>query len=151
MAAGTTASYVLHLLFAGLWAGSVLFVTYGVLPSARAGDINAAPLNAIAGKLTTVSRVSAVVLLLTGGHLAGTRYTAETLTGTTTGYLVVAMVLLWLVLMGLVEAGTSRLTDGTSRKKVRAPAEEAAPLLQGAAVVALLLLLDAGLLASGTL
>jgi hypothetical protein len=149
MSLATSASYALHLLFAGLWTGSVLFVTYGVLPTARAGDINAAPLEAIAGKLKTVSRTSAVVLFLTGGHMAGTGYTVETLTGTGMGHLVLTMLALWVVLMGLVEVGASKLTDGTGQKKVRSPAKEATRFFQAAAVVSLLLLLDAGLLAGG--
>ncbi|MDG5774926.1 transporter [Haloarculaceae archaeon H-GB2-1] len=149
MSLATSASYTLHLLFAGLWTGSVLFVTYGILPSARAGDLNAAPLEAITGKLKTVSRTSAVLLFLTGGHMAGTAYTVETLTGTSPGHLVLTMLALWAVLMGLVEVGAAKLTSGAGQKKVRSPATEAAPFFKGAAVVAILLLIDAGLLAGG--
>jgi hypothetical protein len=47
---------------------------------------------------------------------------------------------------GLVEVGAGKLTDGTGRQKVREPARNAAPFLQGAAVLAILLLVDAGLL-----
>jgi len=139
----------LHLLFAGLWTGSVLFVAYAVVPTAGAGEMDAAPLEILGGKLKTVSRASAVVLFLTGGHLAGTQYTVGTLTGTTRGYLVIAMIALWLVLMGLVEVGSGTLVDGANRKKVRQPAKEARPFFLGAAAVAVLLLIDAGLLAGG--
>ncbi|MFB6183233.1 MAG: transporter [Haloarculaceae archaeon] len=149
MSVATTVSYVIHLLFAGLWAGSVLFVAYAVLPMARAGEVNAGPLATVAGKLRTVSRTSAVLLLLTGAHLAAATYSVADLTGSTVGYLVVAMIVLWLVMMGLVEAGAGKLTDGANEKKVREPAKAATPLLQAAAVVALLLLVDAGLLAGG--
>lgn len=142
--------YVVHLLVAALWTGSILFVTYAVLPLGRDGDLNAAPLSTLADKLTTVSRLSALVLFLTGGHMAANAYTVDTLTGTSRGYLVLAMLALWFVLAGLVEVGTSRLTDGTERDKVREPSRAAAPFLQGASVVALLLLVDAGLIvASG--
>jgi putative copper export protein len=39
------ATYAVHLLAAGLWAGGVAFVTFGVLPSARGGamDRNRSP------------------------------------------------------------------------------------------------------------
>lgn len=142
--------YVVHLLFAALWTGSVLFVAYAVVPLGRDGGLNAAPLETVAGKLTTVSRASALVLLLTGGHMAALGYTVESLFGSPGGYLVVAMVVLWFLLAGLVEVGTSKLTDGTGRDKVREPAREASPFLQGGAVLAVLLLVDAGLLvASG--
>ncbi|WP_276271965.1 transporter [Haloarcula litorea] len=144
MSAVDAAIYGIHLLFAGLWSGSVMFVAYAVLPTAMDGDANAAPLSTVTGKLTTVSRASALLLLLTGGHLAATKYTAGSLFGTTRGYLVVAMVVLWFLLAGLVEVGASKLSDGFAQQKVREPAREARPFLLGAAVVAGLLLLDAG-------
>lgn len=136
----------LHLLFAGVWAGSIVFVTVGVLPLARAGDIRAEPLEAIAGRVQTISRTSAVVLLLTGGHLAGTYYTFESLRGTTPGLLVVAMVALWASLMGLVEVATKRLSDGTEQRKVRAPARESYRLFQAASIVSVALLVLGGVL-----
>ncbi|MFC6976417.1 CopD family protein [Halomicroarcula sp. GCM10025709] len=133
-----------HLVFAGLWSGSVLFTVYAVLPVAMNGNARVRALEPITGKLKTVSRVSALALLLTGGHMAATRYTAESLTGTGRGHLVLTMVALWFLLAGLVEVGASKLTDGFDRKKVGEPAREARPFLLGAAVVAVLLLLDAG-------
>lgn len=133
-----------HLVFAGLWSGSVLFVTLAVLPTATDGTADAAPLEPIAGRLRTVSRTSALVLLLTGGHLAQAGYTAASLTGTTDGRLVLAMVVLWLALAVLVEVATGRLTEGLERRKVREPARAARPFLLVASVVAVLLLLDAG-------
>jgi hypothetical protein len=63
-----TAMTVAHLLFGGLWAGAVLFVTVSVLPLARRGDLNAAPTEAVAGRLLQLSRASALVLFLTGGY-----------------------------------------------------------------------------------
>jgi uncharacterized membrane protein len=151
MSVVATLSYVIHLLFSGLWTGSVLFVAYAVLPSAAEGEINAAPLSAIAGKLTTVSRASALLLLVTGAHLGVVRYTVGSLTGSVSGYLVIAMIVLWFALAGLVEVGTSRLTEGTERSKVREPARTARPLLLGASLVSVLLLVDSGLLIAATL
>jgi hypothetical protein len=146
----TAGVYAVHLLFAGLWTGSVLFTSYAVLPLARDGQLNAAPLEAIAGKLQTVSRASALLLLLTGGHMAATRYTVDSLTGSGGGHLVLTMIVLWFLLAGIVEVGTAKLTDGTNRDKVREPAHNARRLFQGASVLSLLLLIDAGLLvASG--
>lgn len=149
MALADVISAAIHVTFAGLWTGSVLFVTLGVLPLARNGDLNAAPLAGITGTLKTVSRASAVILLLTGAHRAATTYTADSLFGSTQGHLVLGMVVLWLVLAALVEIGAARLTDGTEADKVRAPAREATPILRGAALVAVLLLLDAGAIAGG--
>ncbi|SFK70028.1 hypothetical protein SAMN04487950_0659 [Halogranum rubrum] len=139
-----------HLLFAGLWTGSVLFTAYAVVPTAATGDINAEPLATLVGKLTTISRASALFLLLSGGHLAGTRYTSESLFGSTRGHLVLTMVALWFVLAVLVEVGSGKMRSGLSEKKVRSPARDARGIFTAAAVVALLLLVDAGLLLGGT-
>jgi uncharacterized membrane protein len=144
-------AYAIHLLFAGLWAGSVLFAWYAVLPLAREGDLNAAPLGSVAGKLKRVSRTSAFFLLLTGGHMAAQRYTVESLTGSGGGHLVLTMLVLWFVLAGLVEVGTGKLADGTDRQKVREPAREAGRLFQAGALVAVLLLLNAGVLVANGL
>ena len=141
-----TAMYVVHLVFAGLWSGTVLFTSYAVIPAALDGDLTAGSLAGLTGKLKTVSRASSLLLLLSGGHLAGALYTVPSLFGSTRGYLVLTMVALWFVLTGLVEVGASKLSDGTDQQKVRQPAAEARPFLLGASVVALLLLVDAGLL-----
>ena len=141
-----TAMYVVHLVFAGLWSGTVLFTSYAVIPAALSGNLRAGSLAALAGKLKTVSRASSLLLFLSGGHLAGALYTVPSLFGSTRGYLVLAMVALWFVLSGLVEVGASKLAEGTNQQKVRQPAAEARPFLLGASAVAVLLLVDAGLL-----
>ncbi|PSQ47930.1 transporter [Halobacteriales archaeon SW_7_65_23] len=99
-------SYAVHSLFAGFWTGSVLFVSLAVLPLARDGTLNAAPLSTIAGKLTTVSRTSALVLFLTGGHMAGVRHTSESLLNSQGGLFQVASLLAALLLVnaGLLSA-----------------------------------------------
>ena len=138
------AIYATHLVFAGLWSGTVLFTSYAVVPTALAGDLRATPLETVTGKLRTVSRASAVLLLLTGGHLAATRYSAESLFGSGRGHLVLTMVVLWFALAALVEMGAARLADGVAQQKVRQPAADARPFLLAASVVAVLLLIDAG-------
>ena len=140
------AAYAVHLLLAGLWAGSVVFVTVGVLPSARNGSMGPEPLGAAIDRLRTVSRSSAVLLFVTGGYMAEQVYTAERLTGSTNGRLVIAMILLWLVLAALVEIGAGRISDGVDEKKVRDPARSATRLYQVASIVAALLLLIGGVL-----
>lgn len=151
MTVATTVSQVLHLLFAALWTGSVVFVAWAIVPGARDGEFDAAPLEPVMSKLRTLTRVSAVVFLLTGGHLAGTKYTSETLFSTGRGHLVLTMLVLWVVLTGLVEVGAGKFLSGLDDLKVRQPAREARPFLLGGAAVALLLLVDAGLLAAGGL
>ena len=138
-----------HVVFAALWAGSVCFVAAVVLPLARDGAFNTTrPLEVISGKLTTISRVSSLVLFLSGSHLAGTTYTAERLFGSINGWLVLAMVGLWLVLTALVEIGAKRFEAGLTGKKIREPAREAMPVFWAGAVAAVGLLIVAGLLSA---
>ncbi|MFB6092574.1 MAG: CopD family protein [Haloquadratum sp.] len=139
----------LHLLVGALWVGSVAFVAAAILPVAVEGALDAAPLETVADRLVYLSRGSSVVMLLSGGHLAGTNYTVASLSGSGRGHLVLAMVALWLALTALVEIGRSRLVDGLQEKRVRTPAAEAATVFRVAAVVGVLLLVDAGLLATG--
>jgi uncharacterized membrane protein len=146
MATVDTAINAIHLLFAGLWAGSAVFIARGLLPAARDGSLDAEPLRGLIGRFRTGSRVASLVLFLTGGHLAGTRYTAESLLGSTRGYLVVAMVVLWLVMTGLIEVGSGRLVDGLDERKVREPARAATPFLTAAAVAGVALLVIGGVL-----
>lgn len=129
MAIADLVTATIHVLFAGLWTGSVMFVALAGLP---AGGVD---------RLRLLSRTSALVLLLTGGHLAAARYGGGALTGTARGWAVIAMVVLWLALGGLVEVAASRHEDG-------GPAA-AAPLFRAGGAVAALLLVDAGLLAGG--
>ncbi len=140
-----TTLYAVHLLFAGLWAGSVLFMAYAVLPTAQAGDIRAKPLAAITSKLTMLSRASVIVMLISGGYIAGQVYGGGMMQ-TTNGTLVISMVILWLVLSALVEVGASRLRDGLEEQRVRAPASNSAVFYQVAAVVGVVLLLIGGVL-----
>ena len=141
-------SYVLHALFAGLWTGAVIFVTLGVLPVARDGDMNAAPLRTIAQSLVRLSRLSAVILFITGSHMAAAVHTGDSLTGTTGGHLVLVMLALWAVLIGMVEVGTGKLRSGTTRDKVREPAREAWRFYFIASLTAVSLLVVSGLLSA---
>jgi uncharacterized membrane protein len=142
--------YAIHLLVGALWTGSVLFVVWAVLPAARDGEVRPEPLESVFGRLILLSRGSALVMLLTGGHLAAQLYTFESLTGSPRGHLVLTMTLLWLVMAGLVEVGNSRMSDGLDAKKVRTPAKEAGRFYRGAGSVALLLLANAGILAANS-
>lgn len=145
------ASVTLHGVFAAVWVGSVVFMTVGVLPLAKEGHLEPEPVELATGTLRTVSRISALVLLLTGGHMAASFYSAADLTGSTNGWLVLAMLGLWFVLIGLIEVSGSRLVDGLQAKKVRAPAHETLGWFRAASAVGIVLLVIAGLLSSGAL
>ncbi|WP_247731167.1 copper resistance protein CopD [Halovivax limisalsi] len=140
-----------HLVFAALWAGSVCFVALVVVPLARDGAFRTTqPLESITGSLKLVSRVSSVVLFLTGSHLAGRLYTVETLGGSPNGHLVITMTVLWLVLTALVEVAAARFGRGLAEDKLREPAHQTLTLFRLGALVAIALLVVAGSL-SGNL
>lgn len=142
-----TAVYTVHTAFAALWAGAVLFVVLAVLPLARDGELSPEAFGSVVSKLQWVTRISALLLFVTGGHLAGTLYTAETLTGTPSGYLVLTMLTLWLGLAALVEIGSAKANRGVA-EKIREPARNARPFYRLAALFAVGLLVVAGLLGS---
>ena len=141
-----TAMYTVHTAFAALWSGSVLFVVAAVLPLAMDANVSPAAFGSVVSKLQWVTRVSALLMLLTGGYLAGTGYDAAKLTGTTSGYLVLTMVALWLGLAATVEIGSARAQRGVNEKKIREPARDARPFYLAAAVLAVGLLVVSGLL-----
>ncbi|WEL16869.1 putative membrane protein [Halorhabdus sp. SVX81] len=134
-----------HLLFAAVWTGSVVFMTIAVLPAAREGALDSEPLSRFTTQFKRIARASAVVTLLTGGHQAANGY-MDSLFSTTRGHLVVGMVVLWLTLAALSEIGAARLADGTDERKVRTPAADARPFFLAASVVAVALFVDAGAL-----
>ncbi|WP_418284296.1 transporter [Halorubrum sp. DTA46] len=141
----------LHVGFAILWTGSVLFVSLAVLPAALRGDIGSDPLETIIGRLRWITRIAALAFVVSGGHMAGTLYTFESLIGTARGHLVLTMLALWFVIMGLVEVAGGKLTAGLDTGTLREPAHDAKPFFYGAAGLSVVLILTAGLLASPTL
>jgi uncharacterized membrane protein len=141
-----TVAYTLHTAFAAIWAGSVLFVVAAVMPLAMDGDLSPAAFGSVVSKLRWTTRISALVTFVTGGHLAGTQYTVETLTGTTGGYLVVAMLTLWLGLAAVVEIGSAKAARGVENDKIRGPARDARPFYLIGVALAVGLLVVAGLL-----
>lgn len=142
------AMWSLHVGFAALWTGSVLFVAAAVIPPATRGDVGEVALGHLVGRLRLITRISAVAFVVSGGHMAAQLYTAETLTGGGDGHLVLAMMALWLVITGLVEGGGSKVASGLDAGKLREPARDAKPFLYGAAGLSVLLLAIGGLLAN---
>lgn len=135
-----------HLVFAAVWAGSVVFVAWGVLPAVANGSISAGSLKSISRRLVLLSRVSAVVLLVSGGLMAS-RY-GDAIASTTPGYLVLAMTVLWLLLIGFVELAGRTLFEALDDGEVRDAVGASRGRFRTAGVVALLLLVDAGLLSA---
>lgn len=149
-----TTMWVLHVVFSGLWTGSILFVVGFVMPAAYRGDIGVDLLGSALSKLQSLTRISAVVFLVTGGYLTVRLYTGypptvDALLSTSSGRIVLWMFILWVVVTGLVEAGASKVHDGLEDHKLREPARNARRSFQAAAVGTIFLLITGGLLAAG--
>jgi hypothetical protein len=129
-----TAVYAVHMIFAGLLTGSVLFsaLTYPRI----AGNLSTSVREVFAGVLRNISRASALLLLLTGGYMltiAG--YTeGNALFGSGRGHAVLGMVVLWFLLTGVTEVAGGRMERG----------DDATAFLYGGAALAVALLADAG-------
>lgn len=136
----------IHTIFAALWTGGTLFVAGAVLPAARRDLLGETALALIARRFTYLTVASVVLLLFTGGHLAGTLYTVETLQSTGRGHLVLTMVGLWLVLPLLLYGGFRQLTGLPEGRTPATAATTARPWFLGASVVSIALLIVAGLL-----
>lgn len=141
-----TAMYTIHTAVSALWVGSVFLVAVAVLPLAMDGELSPAAFGSVVSKLQWITRISALLLFVTGGHLAGTLYTAETLTGTTSGYLVLLMLFFWLGLAAVIEIGSARAKRGIEDNKIREPARDARPFYLLGVLFAIGLLVTAGLL-----
>lgn len=136
----------IHTIFAALWTGGTLVIAGAVIPAARSELLSTDGLTLIARRFWYLTVASVLLLLFSGGHLAGTLYTAETLQTTGQGNLVLTMVGLWLVLAVVLFFGFRRLTGSPSEKSAVAPATKARPWFLGASVVSIALLVIAGLL-----
>ncbi|GAB3682523.1 hypothetical protein GCM10028857_08560 [Salinarchaeum chitinilyticum] len=145
---------VLHVLFGGLWIGSVVFVALGVLPLGRDAEIDPQPLATIVDRVLTLSRVAALVMLATGGHVLyhvtlGGEISAEPLTSSGRGHLLLTMIVLWLGVIATVEIGSSKLSDGLEAGKLREPSRDALPWFRVGALCGVAVLTIGGMLSAG--
>lgn len=136
---------ILHLTFAAAWTGAIFYFVGVVAPMLRKGDLGVPASEGLLDGLRWLSRVSAVIVLLSGGHLLGATVGFANL-GTPQGSLVLAMAGLWVVLMALVEAGAGII--GRALDTGEATTGPGIKVLYGAAGVAVVLLVIGGLLAA---
>jgi len=145
---------VLHVLFGGLWIGSVVFVALAVLPLGRDAEIDPDPLGTIVGRVVVLSRAAALVMLATGAHVLyhvtlGGELSVDPLTSSGRGHLVITMFVLWLGVIACVEIGNGKLSEGLDAGKLREPARYALPWFRVAAVLGIAVLTLGGMLSSG--
>ena len=138
---------VAHQLFAAIWVGATVYVTFAVLPTLRDGEGDTATVERLSSRFTALSVVSVIVLFLTGGHLAGTLYTFEGLVETTRGNLVLTMLALWFLLAVVLHIGTRKLDSGVEEGRLREPASAAFPWYVVGSVLGVALLFNGVLFA----
>lgn len=164
-----TTAYILHVISAAFWTGATLYVVYAVLPAARTGQLAPESFTAQLHRLLLITRWTGLVLPVTGAYMIWVLYTPlDALVETQRGLAVLAMLGLWGIMNTLIEVGvlqTRRLVDDPGMATYMADgfptdilpesvtsselAERSRPYLLASAGCALLLLVDAALLAGG--
>ncbi|MFP9190944.1 hypothetical protein ACLI4Q_04665 [Natrialbaceae archaeon A-CW1-1] len=137
---------VIHTVFAAVWTGGTLLIVGTIIPAARRGLIDKKGLSLITRRFLYLTVASVILLLLTGGHLAGTLYTVESLQSTGRGHLVLSMVGLWFVLPIIIYLGSRHLVNIPSEMPTKTAIAAAYPWFVGASAVSIALLITAGLL-----
>ncbi len=92
----------IHVFGAVIWVGGLAFVSWALLPAARAKE-GRALLAAALGRFQWVARACSLAMLLSGGHLIATSYPVRTWFSTQPGFAAFLMMVLWLVLTAVLE------------------------------------------------
>ena len=141
-----TSVRIVHVAFAATWTGGTLLFAGAVLPAAGRGVLDAEALSWMTRRFSYLSMAAVAILFATGGHLAGTLYTFETLASTGRGHLVLAMLGLWLVLGGVLHVGPRRLQGALEEHGPSSAAAASDTWFRAAAIVSVALLVVAGAL-----
>ena len=147
MAIIDTAFSMLHVLFAGIWAGTTVFYAWRIHPLLSEGDIGVTSAMSITTGLRWLTRIGAVVFVVTGGHMAAMGYGDGRLFSTTTGHAVLGMLALWLIVTGLLEASIGKIQDELGDGRIQTAGRENETLIRVAATFSVVLLLLGGYLA----
>jgi hypothetical protein len=147
MALIDTAFSMLHVLFAGLWAGTTVFYAWRIHPLLSDGDLGVTPAMSITTGLRWLTRIGAVVFVVTGGHMAGTGYGDGRLFNDPMGHAVLGMLALWLVVTGLLEMSLGKVQTELGDGHIQTAGRENETLVRVAAVLSVVLLLLGGYLA----
>ena len=172
-----TIAFVFHVVSGALWTGATLYVVYATLPRAIDGTLGRETFVDAAHRLLMITRWTGVVLPVTGAYMIWVLYRPMALlTSTPRGWIVLAMLSLWGVMNGVIELGVLRMRrevdpeigwgeymsegfpiealDGSDAGTEAPPsvgrlAAVGRPYLLASGGLAVLLLVDAALLASG--
>lgn len=105
-----TGSFVFHVVSGALWTGATLYVVYATLPRATDGVLGREAFVDAAHRLLMITRWTGVVLPITGAYMIWALYTPlDLLTASARGWAVLAMLSLWGVMNGVIELGVLRM------------------------------------------
>lgn len=168
-----TTAFVFHVVSGALWTGATLYVVYATLPRASDGVLGRDAFVDAAHRLLMITRWTGIVLPVTGAYMIWVLYRPLTLlTATPRGWAVIAMLSLWGVMNGVIELGVLRmrrevdpaigwgaymaegfpidaLDEGGAAPSATRLAAVGRPYLLASGGLAVLLLVDAALLAGG--
>lgn len=146
-----TAMVAIHLVFGAIWIGAVSFVTLAILPLARDGDLDRAAFEGSLGWLVRISRIGALLMLISGSHLMGTGgyFDTDYLFGEPRGLAVLAMVVLWLGLIVVIEVSTKRMRSGLDAGLLRDPANDGMTWFYLATLIGVALFVIGAMLTTG--
>lgn len=147
MALVDTAFSMLHVLFAGLWAGTTIFYAWRIHPLLSEGDIGVTSAMSITTGLRWLTRIGAVVFVVTGGHMAAMGYGDGRLFSDPMGHAVLAMLTLWLVVTGLLEMSIGTIQSELGEGRIQTAGRETESFVRAAAAFSVVLLLLGGYLA----
>jgi len=165
-------SYVVHVTSAALWTGATLYFVYSwyIIPHLRDDSPpDAVSFVASADALLRVTRWTGIALPVTGAYLILRLYSLDALVGTARGSLVLVMAATWGSMNGIMETGVFRMRRLTGEIGVKEYMLEGFPpsyfsadraesealrdtgsrYMLVAAVLAVVLLIDAAVLSSG--
>lgn len=146
-----TVMVAIHLVFGAIWVGAVAFVTLAILPLARNGDLERPAFEGALSWLLRITRVGALLLVVSGSHLMGTRnyFDMDRLLETGRGHTVLAMLVLWFVLIVIIEVSTRRMRSGLEAGLLRDPANDGLRWFYGATLVGVTLFVLGAMLTTG--
>ena len=105
-----TAAFVFHVVSGALWTGATLYVVYATLPRATDGTLGREAFVDATHRLLMITRWTGIVLPATGAYMIWVLYRPMTLlTATPRGWFVLAMLSLWGVMNGVIELGVLQM------------------------------------------
>lgn len=126
-----------HLLAVVILVGSTAMMALVVLPATSRGRLSPAALRSIGRGFSLLTAVSGIVVFLTGIYATSVQYTARTLVSTTSGWLVLASIGVWVILALVLTVGTGRLARAVAVDDVRKAARDSRRWYNAAVLVAL--------------